>query len=398
MLELEERAKRNEPKTESEAIKEAENDDILAKARFLMDEEQDDVKEMNRMMLYAKCVAIRDAQKAEKDAIAREAEEEARRMDVAMEIDRVKALEAYEVRERRRAEEQRKGAEIIAEQIRQREQERILEEERRDLERQQMSREMARLQAEEAAAREASKVRARQLMEEVLVTNAKQLEMKELAKQEELEEELRIAEYIRQRDLREQAVAEEKERVAKEKELEIARLRAQQEKVADRQSEIDELRARRYQEQAEREWREKERREQDRRDRMVADLARARENQMASKIQSMAEMAQAERADFDRVLEVNLQKQREEAEAQRVADAIRKRHQQDLLAQIHEAGERRVKERHEHLAEGKRTREKLSREKAHLESIKERKLAELRASGVPEKYVAELVRMKVGRV
>lgn len=43
-----------------------------------------------------------------------------------------------------------------------------------------------------------------------------------------------------------QAAVEEKARVAKEKELETARLRAKQEKAADRQAEIDELRARRY--------------------------------------------------------------------------------------------------------------------------------------------------------
>ncbi len=42
-----------------------------------------------------------------------------------------------------------------------------------------------------------------------------------------------------------QAQQEEKVRAAKEKELETARLRAKQERAADRQAEIDELRARR---------------------------------------------------------------------------------------------------------------------------------------------------------
>lgn len=56
-----------------------------------------------------------------------------------------------------------------------------------------------------------------------------------------------------------QALAAEKERIAKEKELETARLRALQERAADKQSELDELRARRYQEAKEREWRAKER-------------------------------------------------------------------------------------------------------------------------------------------
>jgi hypothetical protein len=44
-----------------------------------------------------------------------------------------------------------------------------------------------------------------------------------------------------------QALAAEKEAIAHEKEMEVARLRAMQEKQADHQSEQDELRARRYQ-------------------------------------------------------------------------------------------------------------------------------------------------------
>lgn len=52
--------------------------------------------------------------------------------------------------------------------------------------------------------------------------------------------------------------------------METARLRAQQERANDRQAELDELRARRYQEAYEREWRTKERAERDR----VADIYR----------------------------------------------------------------------------------------------------------------------------
>lgn len=77
---------------------------------------------------------------------------------------------------------------------------------------------------------------------------------------------------------------------------------------------------------------------------------------MASKVQSMAEMARAEKEDFERVLRVNMQRQREEAEAHEAAETIRRRHQQDLLAQIHEAEEKRIKQRQEHLEEGRKVR------------------------------------------
>lgn len=52
---------------------------------------------MNQMMLYSKCVTIRDAQIEEKKHMMLEAEEESRRLDLMMEIERLKALENYEV-------------------------------------------------------------------------------------------------------------------------------------------------------------------------------------------------------------------------------------------------------------------------------------------------------------
>lgn len=72
-----------------------------------------------------------------------------------------------------------------------------------------------------------------------------QVARKKAAKAAELEEDALIVEYLRQRQLKEQAAVEERARIVKEKELETARLRAKQEKAADRQAEIDELRARR---------------------------------------------------------------------------------------------------------------------------------------------------------
>lgn len=75
---------------------------------------------------------------------------------------------------------------------------------------------------------------------------------------------------------------------------------------------------------------------------------------MASKVQAMAEMARAERDDFERVLRVNMQKEQEDRHTSEAARSIRRRHQEELLAQIHEAEERRVKDRQEQLEEGRK--------------------------------------------
>jgi len=88
----------------------------------------------------------------------------------------------------------------------------------------------------------------RKLLEQVMQANNAQARAKLRKKQDEIEEDLRIAEYLRAKELREQQQETEQERIRQDKEKEVARLRAQQERAQDRQSQIDELRAKRYQE------------------------------------------------------------------------------------------------------------------------------------------------------
>merc|ERR1719352_297872 len=93
-----------------------------------LDEEMDDVKHMNQMMLYSKIVTIRDAQIQEKRYIQQEKEEEERQLDMMMEIERLKALKMYEEREKKRVTDQRRGAQVIIEQIKDRQAQREKEE------------------------------------------------------------------------------------------------------------------------------------------------------------------------------------------------------------------------------------------------------------------------------
>lgn len=89
-------------------------------------------------------------------------------------------------------------------------------------------------------------------------------------------------------------------------------MRAQQEKAADKQAEVDELRARRYQEAKEREWREKEVFAKEQQMLTMKGLSKAREAQKAAKIRQLADMARVEQQEFQRVLEANRQKEQQE--------------------------------------------------------------------------------------
>jgi hypothetical protein len=66
MLKLEEEAKKNAVPTETALIKTQADNATLSRAQHLLTEEKDEVKRMNQMMLYSKCVTIRDAQIEEK--------------------------------------------------------------------------------------------------------------------------------------------------------------------------------------------------------------------------------------------------------------------------------------------------------------------------------------------
>ncbi|DBA86937.1 hypothetical protein WJX79_008185 [Trebouxia sp. C0005] len=395
MLKMEAERRKHQPPTETEHLQASANSHTRNRADDLLTEQRDEVKHMNQMVQYSKCVTIRDAQIEEKKHMLQEEEEEERALDLQMEIDRLKALEAYEERERQRTAESRLGAQILNEQIVERKRERVHREELRDLERDHMTGEVERLKSEEAQAALDKKRAAEALMEEVHRSNAEQVGRKAAAKAAELEEDALIVEYLRQRQLKEQAAVEEKVRVAKEKELETARLRAKQERAADRQAEIDELRARRYTEAYEREWRQKEKAAREHMAATNRDLAQARAAQQAARVAAQADMARVEAQEFHRIVEENRHSEQQQLEKEMSAMELRQHHKEELRAQMAANEERQKRERAEYLLEGEKTRQKLQAERDFIEAVRQRKLKEMEAEGVPAKYRAELARKKM---
>merc|ERR1712032_1608769 len=121
----------------------------------------------------------------------------------------------------------------------------------------------------------------------------------------------------------------------------------------------------------------------------------ARQQQQAEKERRLGEQAKFERDEFERIIEVQLQQ--EEAERQRQAEekAMRIQHSQELRSQIAAREETAYQERRDFLEEGNAVRAQIGSERKKLEKIKARKITELRKSGVPEVYQAELQRKKI---
>ena len=101
------------PPTDIEIEQSRRAEGLLSKAQTQMDEEHDDVKHMNQMVLYSKVVTVRDKQLEENKQLEAEWQAEQKKLDIMMEIERLKALKAEEERERLRVEAQRRGAAVI---------------------------------------------------------------------------------------------------------------------------------------------------------------------------------------------------------------------------------------------------------------------------------------------
>lgn len=195
----------------------AQKNSVLERAKRMLDENMDDVKHMNQMMLYSKVVTIRDAQIQEKRQVQAEKEEEERCLDCMMEIERLKALKMYEEREKERLQDQRRGAKVIIEQIKDRQAQRMREEESRDQERAFILKQIESLKAEEVEQQRQKQLAAARLMLEVTQTNTAAMKIKEDKMIGEKLEEQKIIEYQENKHAREAELEAEKARAKGEK-------------------------------------------------------------------------------------------------------------------------------------------------------------------------------------
>ena len=83
---------------------------LLAGAQAQMDEQYDDVKHMNQMAMASKIWTIRQRQLKENDQMEQNWISEQKRLDMMMEIERLKAIKAEFEREERAAVARKKGA------------------------------------------------------------------------------------------------------------------------------------------------------------------------------------------------------------------------------------------------------------------------------------------------
>ncbi|XP_046948955.1 cilia- and flagella-associated protein 45 [Lynx rufus] len=366
--------------------------DLLQRASQLQAEQQEEIRDMSKIILNAKCHAIRDAQILEKQLIQRELDAEERRLDHMMEVERQKAVQRQEELDRKRREERIRGRRHIVQQMEKNREERSLLAEQREQEKEQVLASMQQLQEEDLRDMERRHQEKLKMQAEIKrINDENQRQKAELLAQEKLADQM-VMEFTKKKMAREAEFEAEQERIRREKEKEITRLRAMQEKAQDHQAQQDALRAKRNQEVADREWRRKEKENAQKKMETEAKLRRSRLEQVAFKEHALAVQVQRDRDDFERILRAQREQiEKERLEAEKKA-AGRLRHADELRRQVRENQQKQVQDRIATFEEGRRLQEEAQKRRERIDDLKKKKIQELRATGLPEKYCVEAER------
>ena len=101
------------------------NNNLLSEAQKVLDQNEDCVKEMEKLALYAKVASIRERQLKEHEMMERMYKKKEEKLDTMMELERLKELKQQKDRENNRKKLQRDGCMIIIDQIKQKEYQKI---------------------------------------------------------------------------------------------------------------------------------------------------------------------------------------------------------------------------------------------------------------------------------
>jgi hypothetical protein len=327
--------------TDSDAIENMRQQAIKQAAAEKIDQNKDVIKLLNSLSSRAIAFTIRDKQLEDKHRRESLENEYTRRMDMIMELDRLKDLKAREELESWKASKRVEDRKTITSQMEEKSHARLLEKEAKEQENMAMRNLMKRYEDEEEANGKRRKEAIEMSKIEIITANDDAIRRKREAKDREKKDVEEALLYLALKDAemakREQ---EEAEAEAKKKEAQ-AKLLAQQERAQNNAGRLDELRARRAEEEKERQARKKERDEAIKRKEETEKLLRSRAAQ--AEFNRGKQERDREAAELERVQAMRYEKSmgdRERAEDERRI-SIANKHRLALEAQITTEEDRR---------------------------------------------------------
>ncbi|KAL7734608.1 hypothetical protein ACLKA6_010914 [Drosophila palustris] len=367
-----------------------EQNTVLSRALLAKQEQEEEVKQINRMILDAKCKAVREAQIQEKRQLARALREDDERL-AKMVNERAKdALNAEDERERLEIEKRAKYAQDIRQQLSERENQRFLEAQRVAEEAKHLRKATELLREEEERQRNFVQLRKVRFREELQRIREMSNVFKTMLCEQERLAELRVAAYMREKQEKERQLKDMQKLVKKEferRQQRIFTIAAEAQETRETNAELKYLKERNR---VEREYRQREKEAAMAKREAERDLLESRAQQAQEMKQRIAqEIAHAEE-EFTKVLE----RMREEEEKQRRLDRERdlrsQTYRRDLKQQI---TEKEVERRRRADIEHDRMQKWLDQERqrdANIKHVISSKIAAMRENCLPEKYLKEV--------
>ena len=369
--------------------------DLMFEAKKHLDKNEDCVKQMEKLSLYAKVATIRERQLKEHEMMDDLYKRKEKKLDQMMELERLKELKQQENRENHRRQLQRDGCMIIIDQIKQKEYERIKKKDIIEKERQIILRQVKEMQLEDIRQAEQKKIANEKAAKEIVESNRINALNKQKKILEQKEEDLRILKYNLEKAKKEEDEIKEKKRIRDEKERETQKLREKQEKANDKLAEMAAIKAKRAYDQSEREIKLKEKNEQIIRQKKIEELKEINEKLRNDKKRQLMEIAKQEKEEQRRIIETNMEeiekdRRREENKKKKVYE-----NKNDLLKLIKIKEEKEKNKIKEIQEEGRKEKQIRDDWKLRMENIKKQKIQELKNLGIKRKYIADLENYKI---
>ncbi|ALC44260.1 CG11449 [Drosophila busckii] len=363
---------------------------VLSRAFLAKQEQEEEVKQINRMILDAKCKAVREAQIQEKQLLAKALREDDERLAKMVNARAQQALNAEDERERLELEKRAKYAQEIRKQLSERENQRFQQAQRVAAEAKQLKQAGDLLREEEQRQRGFVELRKRRFREELQRIRDMSSVFKNMLCEQERLAELRVAAYMREKQEKERQLKDMQLLAKKEFERRQQRIYTLAAEAQIIRQTAEELKYLKDRNRVEREYRQREKQAAMSKREAERDLAASRAQQAQELKQRLAQEISEAEQQFNKMLE----RLRQEEEQQRSLDKQREQQSQVYRRDLKQQMTQRQAER-QRLAqlEHERMQKWLEQERQRDVNIKQvisSKINAMRENCLPDKYLKEV--------
>lgn len=363
---------------------------LLDKAFLAKQEQEEEVKQANRIILNAKCNIIRNAQIQERLELNERFRDEEKRLDEIMLVKAKTSLEADDMAVEKEKERKMEYSKEIQQQVREREMLKYVEIERREEEARLIARNEDLLaKEEERKKQEFNETREKFRYEMNKIQEVAEVLEKNKAEQIKVDEERR-GKFLKQKE-------DFNMRVAKERRLRQLLFSKRQDKMfqlgkvrMESNAGIEEMQYIRNQENLEREYRKKEKETALKRKKLEEDILNARQRQIQEQKEKKAIQMALNEQDFKKTVEILEKEEFKQKDKDKLQMQCREKYREEIIKQVkqrqHERQEIEMQLRKEFLA---RKAKEIEREN-NIRAVIQSKLNTMREANLPEKYIKEV--------